>query len=193
MPREKTAMAKRRRRSRKSGNAAIFWVIGIFFFVGFMAVLTWYLVKKGKNGSGPPIDDDPNASAELRKVRAELDEKDPGWRLKQLDANQRKLDDAKNGAKVVLNLSSRIPDNVANSVADLCTPKQLFTQGFSDQELNALRGQMNACRQVVEEARQLSAYPDGAYHVTWDFRRPIDTQLAHDQSARKLAALLLAD
>jgi hypothetical protein len=185
---------KRRRRSRQSSNAAIFWIFGIFFALCLAGVVIWLVLKKPSKGSDvASADDNVKAAPELKKVRDELDRKDPAWRLRELAANQRRLSDAKNGAKIVLSLHNQVPEHVLTNIVDNSGRMQLFPQPIPDHQVNQLRASLQQCGQSVAEARKLHAYPDGAYWIDWNFKRPIDTLLPHDNAARAVSPLLLAD
>src|SRR5262245_27011011 len=52
---------------------------------------------------------------ELAEVIAELDEKEPGWRLEDLERNRRQIPDAENGALVVTAAHGKIPKDWLNN------------------------------------------------------------------------------
>jgi hypothetical protein len=68
-----------------------------------------------------------------------------------------------------------------------------FPMPNQDNEINQLRNNVQACGAAVAEARKISSYPDGAYWIDWNFKRPIDTLLPHGNAVRKVSPLLLAD
>ena len=184
---------KIRRRSRKSGNTAIFWIIGIFFLLSIGGGLTWYLVKKSRKGTtDSTAKEGAGAAPELKKVLEETDRKDPGWRLRDLAANQRKLEDAKNGANIVLAVGKQIPRDVVTSLKDL-SGRKIPSQPLPDQEVNQLRNYLQSCGNAVAEARKINFYPDGVYWITFNLKSPLDTLLEHAQHARVVASVLLAD
>ena len=169
---------KKRRRSRKSGNAVIFWMIGIFGFLILVGGgLTWFLLKK---------------SPELKKVRVETDRVDPGWRLKDLAANQRTMADAENGGNIVLSVAKQIPPNVRVMFGDAADRKNP-SQPTPDADVAQLRNTLQMCGAAVAEARKINYCSDGVYAIPFNLKEPMQTLVPHAEASRLTAQVLVYD
>jgi hypothetical protein len=128
----------------------------------------------------------------VQEAIAEVDRRDPGWRLEELEAKRAVVPDAENGALVVLTTTRFLPKDWENKPIYEAIEATPPAAQLHPQHLDALRAELKTLAPAVEEARKLVAYPRGRYRVTWsdDY---VSTLVPHLQYARDVARLLDAD
>jgi hypothetical protein len=124
---------------------------------------------------------------DLRAIIAELDKKDPNWKLEQW--LKQPLPE-KNGAAQAMAAGRHLPQKwppepVRDIKIDPAIP-------LNPAQVQALRGELGGRAAALAEARKLSQFPNGRYHLIMA-RNPYETSLAHLQELRKLGQLLAYD
>lgn len=117
-------MKPRRRRRPKSSSSAWAWIV---VGVVCLAALGGGLVLLLRRGNSNPTPVDPGqvfaggpgggsqGAAELQKVVADLDQRDPGWQLSSL-LTRPVLDPASNGANLIPDVARQLPRGWSNSL-----------------------------------------------------------------------------
>ena len=190
----------RRRRSRKSGNAAVYWIGGICLFLAVGGIVTWAVVKKSGKGKGNPTtlaqsgssSDPGSASGELKQALEETERKDPKWRLEDIAAARQPLDASKNGAGIAQRVGQQVPPNLRGSLENF-NYRRDPSQPIPEFEVQQLRAALQNYGQAVGEARKLAYYPQGQYALQFNFKSPMDTSLDHARLTRSAAYLLMYD
>jgi hypothetical protein len=104
------------------------------------------------------------AHEELRAALAELDEREPDWRLDRILAARRDVPDDKNGALVIAAASKQIAEDWDNSVID--RNEDALPQCRLEPEIAAiLRDQLKANAAAVDESRKLRNYATGRFPI----------------------------
>ncbi len=129
-------------------------------------------------------------SDKLQEMLADLDRREPGWRLEQIEAAREFVPDDENGARIVMAavglLSSNWPPNEFQTRFQNLPPEvQLAPADFA-----VLRAEMFRVQPAVEAARKLADMPRGRHRLEYA-RNPIATLLP-DQSKCRAAFLVLS-
>jgi hypothetical protein len=127
-------------------------------------------------------------SAELRTVLSDLDFKDPGWRLTDIESRRPVLDAEKNGAIYFLYAANLIADN------DLMIddPFKGPHHGVSGGDLRSIVAELRKLATPLASARKLKDFPQGRFRL--DIQpNPMDTRVQHLQKVRRVAKLLYFD
>jgi hypothetical protein len=130
--------------------------------------------------------------SQLEQALAELDRKEPGWRLQELEAARAVLPEEENSARVVVAASRLLPrgwpkQELFDAVGPPPPPDRL-----PPQKAEQLSAELRAVGPALVEARKLAGLPRGRHHIT--FRRNVaDTLLDDQQRTRTVCALLQFD
>jgi hypothetical protein len=128
----------------------------------------------------------------LEAALAELDRKEPGWRLPDLEAARATLPEDQNSARVAVAASRLLPrgwlrPELIDAFDRLPPPDRL-----TPQRAEQLSAAMRAVGPALAEARRLAGLPRGRHHIT--YRRNIAETLLEDLlRARTVCALLRFD
>jgi hypothetical protein len=133
------------------------------------------------------------AERELQAALAELDEKEPGWRLEDIEARRAVVPEDQNGALRVLAARKLLPERwpdpaFARSHEEAFEALQPNRQLDAQQE-KLLREETGQYQAAVAEALKLADYPTGRYSINYT-EDWISTLVAHAQHARSIANLL---
>jgi hypothetical protein len=127
----------------------------------------------------------------LRLAVEELDRKDPGWRLEEIEAARRDVPDEENGALIVEAMPRLLPKDWPSS-----TTEDIFrvppAKRLSAADFARLEAELKALEPALEAARRLAWFPDGRFPLVYA-RNPIGTLLPHLQEVRRTTELLALD
>jgi hypothetical protein len=179
-------MARGRRRRKSSPVGLFVLIFGALAILVGGGVLIYNLVKKDKRGGTE------GEGSELQKVIAETEKNDPKWKLQDIAAARTRLDPAKNGATLVLNIARQLPQNFGAAAEGINTRLDP-TRAISEFDAQRLRQVVQGNVLAVGEARKIAFSPQGQYDLQINFQNPIDTLLPHLQDSRRVAQLLLFD
>jgi hypothetical protein len=144
----------------------------------------------------------------LQAALADADRLDPHWRLEDVEADRAVVPDERNAGMVALAAKKLLPrywpswDNPGpNQNQDDAEKRQALEEGFlelepqrqlSDEQITALRTELQKAEAALVQARKLADLPEGRYPVTYspDF---IGTLVPHVQDAREIANLMAYD
>jgi hypothetical protein len=128
----------------------------------------------------------------LRDAEAELDGTDPGWRLADIQSARAPIDDAHNGALVVLKASSLLPKSwPSNSLVELL--EDVKPNAPLPAEVAAkLRKELASTAAALEVARTLDRFDTGRYPISYKHNF-VSTDLSPLENARMVVFLLHHD
>jgi hypothetical protein len=155
--------------------------------------LIWALkVKKSAPEQPGPETANMAAPTELPQVLADLDRREPGWRLDGLEAQRKVLPPEQNAALAVL-AARRVLDvrailpQLQETVLNRPPPMQLDAQ-----QTASLRAVLQKMQPALAEARRVVDLPPGRHRITYA-RDGISTLLPHALPTREVADLLALD
>ncbi len=132
------------------------------------------------------------ADQELQKAIEEVDRRDPGWRLEELEAKRAPVPDAENAARVVTAAAELLPEKLAEKpvyedLAAVPPPAQL-----PEAYTTALRAELKSLEPALREAHKLTGLPRGRYRHVWtdDY---VSTWVPYLQRGRDVMTLLGAE
>ena len=132
------------------------------------------------------------ADRELQAAVEEVDRRDPGWRLEELEAKRAVVPDARNGALVVLATAKLLPPNwtsklILDTIDEIPPAVQLHPQHVAE-----LQAELKVLAPAVQEARKLVTYLQGRNRIIWadNFIGTLVPQIDH---ARTVVHLLRGD
>jgi hypothetical protein len=129
------------------------------------------------------------AAGEVRKVVAETDEREPGWRLEELEASRKVLPDAQNGALVVLEVVRMLPRPWPSKAWDEANPKGWVYGPLTDRQQEVLRAELDRVAPALRRALDMVDYPEGRYPLTFE-RDVFSTPAPHLNSADRVSEFL---
>ena len=150
-----------------------------------------------------------NARRRTEEIIARLDRDDPGWRLDEIEAGRKVLTDAGNSAIPLKAAARLLPPNWPQTVATkppngpgreesdrgrviASVLDSDWTNYPSEEQINAVRAELEALAPALVEARKVVDMPEGRYVVTYALD-PFSTLLLDEQNARNSARLLKLD
>src|SRR5262249_30582246 len=128
----------------------------------------------------------------LAQVVAELDEKDPRWRLEEIEEDRAEVPEAENGARCVVVAGKLLPPG---------WPKREWDEKFEDLEPNEqldgerfalLRKELGEVKGALAEARKLADRPRGRHAIEYK-RAVLHTLLKDQDQVRRVSRLLVLD
>src|ERR1051326_3200159 len=125
---------------------------------------------------------------DLRNVLNDLDNKDPGWRINDIDGRRPVLEPEKNGAIYALH----VMDTASDNIKEIEDPFQGPHHQISKDECKRFVDELRTQAQPLAEARKLRDFPQGRFRLEIK-ANTMDTLLPHLQKIRKVARLLLFD
>jgi hypothetical protein len=139
-----------------------------------VAVLAW---QRGEKAS------------KLQQMLADMDRREPGWRLDDLEAAREPIPDEENSARVVVAAARLLPRDWPPKGFDerfvrLAPEEQLTADQFA-----LLRAELFRIRPAVDEAAKLAALPQGRHTLHYE-RNPIATLLPDQSKCRDIFNLL---
>lgn len=132
------------------------------------------------------------ANAELQSLLAEMDQRDPGWRLEELAARRTRPPDEQNAAVAIATAHRLLPagwpvPQLDDALQGLETPEQL-----NEQQIALLRRELQRADGAVREARRLADLDQAYFGVSWD-QNWVNAAMPAVQEARVVASLLRYD
>jgi hypothetical protein len=129
---------------------------------------------------------------ELKAVKAELDGRDPRWRLEDVLSDRAAVPEKDNSAPHIRSVYERLPKNL-NSMVFFESARKSELPALPDAaDVKELRDFLDANRAAVESARNLADYPRGRFSVDF-LPNTLATRLPHLDAIRGLAVCLCAD
>ncbi len=104
--------------------------------------------------------------ADLQAAVADLDQKDPGWRINDLEAARLAVPDNENSALVLIEANRRLPKDWQGWPQDLRSNELLESppeRRLSDDDVAYLRSEMAEVQASLAKARTLAVMPKGRY------------------------------
>jgi hypothetical protein len=133
-------------------------------------------------------DDEPDKQYNLTETIADLDLKEPGWRLEDLEAQRQAVPDDENGALCVLAARKLLPEKWPALEFSTKLPVNLWEKQLSQDQINIIADELRERRPAVEKAKQLESLPRGRYPIKLPAHGMIECN--HVQSAQTIANLL---
>ena len=116
-----------------------------------------------------------NASdPELEKIIAELDQKEPGWRIEELEAKRKILTPEENSALVISesykllgNFEQRKPLWELGKLPDIAAIKSSPQQLLTPPSINLIKTSLGAFQPSLDEAKKVAKLPEGRFEITY--------------------------
>ena len=116
-----------------------------------------------------------NASdPELEKIIAELDQKEPGWRIEELEAKRKVLTPEENSALVISesykllgNFEQRKPLWELGKLPDIAAIKSSPQQLLTPPSINLIKTSLGAFQPSLDEAKKVAKLPEGRFEITY--------------------------
>ncbi len=131
------------------------------------------------------------AADALRLALEELDRKDPGWRLEEIEAARREVPDAENGGLIAREVSRRTPKGLPPPSTDVffkVPPPEMY----SAEAFARLEAELKPLEPALDLARRLAWFPYGRLRLE-RARNPIVTLMPEQQEVRRVTNLLALD
>lgn len=168
-------------RSSRLGKRVAWGLLLLFVSAGGWSIYHYFINDKG-----------------LSAVVARIDQTDPGWRLRELEAARPAVADRENAAAVVLAAQPLVPKGwlrpavgqgpgLAEAIQQLAPVVQL-----NDSQVGELRAALALAEPALAESRRLAGMPRGRYGIVWS-PDAIGTLLPHLEAVREIARLLSTD
>jgi hypothetical protein len=129
------------------------------------------------------------AAGEVRKVVAETDEREPGWRLEELEARRKVLPGAQNGALVVLEVGQMLPRPWPGKAWREANPNGWVDGPLTDRQRAVLRAELDRVAPALRRALDMVDYPEGRYPLAFE-RDVFATPTPHLGQAYRVSELL---
>ncbi|MBY0326455.1 hypothetical protein EBS67_02275 [bacterium] len=141
-----------------------------------------------------------NASdPELEKIIAELDQKEPGWRIEELEAKRKVLTPEENSALVISesykllgNFEQRKPLWELGKLPDIAAIKSSPQQLLTPPSINLIKTTLGAFQPSLDEAKKVAKLPEGRFEITYA-PNIANTILTPLDTTRPVAELLAMD
>ena len=141
-----------------------------------------------------------NASdPELEKIIAELDQKEPGWRIEELEAKRKILTPEENSALVISesykllgNFEQRKPLWELGKLPDIAAIKSSPQQLLTPPSINLIKTTLGAFQPSLDEAKKVAKLPEGRFEITYA-PNIANTILTPLDTTRPVAELLAMD
>jgi hypothetical protein len=131
-----------------------------------------------------------NASQQFRMLLNELDTKEPGWRLAEVERARPEVPPNRNGAIYVLHAFELMGTHHFNNDGKLKILAAHETMTSHDKKY--LMDELTKCSSAVGQLRKLAKFPEGRFRVVWT-SDPIDTKLTHLGAIARVAPVLYYD
>ena len=181
------------KKNSKSKTPATSWFLGVLFasivLVGGGGTL-WFIAKKQVKNQTMDADDKltteidqkkstKNAPAsgsdpELEKIIAELDQKEPGWRIEELEAKRKVLKPEENSALVISesykllgNQEQKKPLWELGKLADIAAIKSSPQQLLTPPSINLIKTTLGTFQPSLDEAKKVAKLPEGRFEITY--------------------------
>jgi hypothetical protein len=101
----------------------------------------------------------------LNRYLADLDERDPGWRLEDIERSRAEVPDERNSARVVVAVAEALPADWPPDWLE----SQVWSAGpgylMDERTVARVQGELARCRQAIEQARTLSRLSSGRHRL----------------------------
>ncbi len=111
---------------------------------------------------------------ELEKIIAELDQKEPGWRIEELEAKRKVLTPEENSALVISesykllgNFEQRKPLWELGKLPDIAAIKSSPQQLLTPPSINLIKTTLGAFQPSLDEAKKVAKLPEGRFEITY--------------------------
>ena len=111
---------------------------------------------------------------ELEKIIAELDQKEPGWRIEELEAKRKVLTPEENSALVISesykllgNFEQRKPLWELGKLPDIAAIKSSPQQLLTPPSINLIKTTLGTFQPSLVEARKVAKLPQGRFEITY--------------------------
>jgi hypothetical protein len=129
-------------------------------------------------------------SPQMRQLLNELDFKDPGWRLGDLERARAEIPLERNGAVYALHCFDLMGERKFNENARFDFPAP--HQTLSKDERKNLVDELGKFSSVIGQARKLARFPEGRFRLVWS-TSVLDTKLKHLSYSAILSRILVYD
>ncbi len=130
------------------------------------------------------------ASPEMRQLLNDLDLKDPGWRLADLERARPEIPLERNGAVYALHCFDLMGERKFDEKAKLDFPAP--HESLSKAGRKNLADELGKFSSVIGQARKLARFPEGRFRLVWSVN-VLDTKLPHTQHSATLSRILAYD
>lgn len=181
------------KKNSKSKTPATSWFLGVIFasivLMGGGGTL-WFIAKKQVKNQTMDADGQLNteldqtestknqaanaSDPELEKIIAELDQKEPGWRIEELEAKRKVLSPEENSALVISesykllgNFEQRKPLWELGKLPDIAAIKSSPQQLLTPPSINLIKTTLGAFQPSLVEARKVAKLPQGRFEITY--------------------------
>jgi hypothetical protein len=181
------------KKNSKSKTPATSWFLGVLFASIVLAGgggTLWFIAKKQvKNQTNDAdgkltteIDQKKStknvatsgSDPELEKIIAELDQKEPGWRIEELEAKRKVLKPEENSAlvisesyKLLANQEQKKTLWELGKLPDIAAIKSSPQQLLTPQSINLIKTTLGAFQPSLVEARKVTKLPQGRFKITY--------------------------
>ena len=181
------------KKNSKSKTPATSWFLGVLFASIVLAGgggTLWFIAKKQVKNQTMDADSqlitkiDQKESTknqvaigsdpELEKIIAELDQKEPGWRIEELEAKRKVLKPEENSALVISesykllgNQKQKNPLWELGKLPDIAAIKSSPQQLLTPQSINLIKTTLGAFQPSLVEARKVTKLPQGRFKITY--------------------------
>ncbi|RLS24327.1 MAG: hypothetical protein DWH70_07475 [Planctomycetota bacterium] len=181
------------KKNSKSKTPATSWFLGVLFASIVLAGgggTLWFIAKKQvKNQTNDAdgkltteIDQKEStknqvaigSDPELEKIIAELDQKEPGWRIEELEAKRKVLTPEENSALVITesykllgNQEQKKPLWELGKLPDIAAIKSSPQQLLTPQSINLIKTTLGAFQPSLVESRKVANLPQGRFKITY--------------------------
>ena len=111
---------------------------------------------------------------ELEKIIAELDQKEPGWRIEELEAKRKVLTPEENSALVISesykllgNFEQKKPLWELGKLPDIAAIKSSPQQLLTPPSINLIKTTLGAFQPSLDEAKKVAKLPEGRFEITY--------------------------
>ena len=181
------------KKNSKSKTPATSWFLGVLFASIVLAGgggTLWFIAKKQvKNQTNDAdgkltteIDQKEStknqvaigSDPELEKIIAELDQKEPGWRIEELEAKRKILKPEENSAlvisesyKLLANQEQKKTLWELGKLPDIAAIKSSPQQLLTPPSINLIKTTLGAFQPSLDEARKVAKLPQGRFEITY--------------------------
>lgn len=181
------------KRNSKSKKPTTSWFLGVIFasivLVGGGGTL-WFIAKNQIKNKTIDADGQLNteldqtestknqvanaSDPELEKIIAELDQKEPGWRIEELEAKRKVLTPEENSALVISgsykllgNQEQKKPLWELGKLPDIAAIKSSPQQLLTPPSINLIKTTLGAFQPSLDEAKKVAKLPEGRFEITY--------------------------
>jgi hypothetical protein len=131
--------------------------------IGFASLLAFLLLAIAYFQFIHPTEDESDSRYNLSEMISDLDSKEPGWRLEDIEASRQVIQDQENGALCVLAARKLLPDKWPPAELSTKLPRNLLENRLSQDQLDIIAGQLKDRKAALDEASRLETLPNGRF------------------------------